>query len=268
MRCVVVLWADKGSIMARYVRFSLFGKPSWGLASETGVQPVEHSPFDGGTPAPAGSQLDWDTITLRPPTRPTKIVAIGRNYADHAKELGHAVPDRPLLFLKPPSCLVPHGANIVFPTGQSELVHHEAELALVIGRRTRNVSEADVPAHIFGYTLMNDVTARDLQRADVQFTRAKSFDTFGPLGPWIDTDFQPAAQRISLTVNGDTRQDAHLADMIFKPAFLVSYVSQIMTLEQGDVITTGTPSGVGPLVPGDTVTVTIEGLGSLTNGVV
>ncbi|MCA9515453.1 MAG: fumarylacetoacetate hydrolase family protein [Myxococcales bacterium] len=254
--------------MPRYVRFTLFGKPSYGLAQDEGVRPLAGDPFDGGRDEPQGEVLPWDVITLRPPTSPTKIVAVGRNYVDHAKELGNDVPKEPLLFLKPPSCLVAHGDDVVYPEGESELVHHEGELALVIGRRARHVSEADAAAHILGYTIMNDVTARDLQRRDVQFTRAKSFDTFGPLGPWLDTDFVPASQRLTVHVNGELRQDGRVDQMVFQPAMLVAYVSRIMTLEPGDVITTGTPAGVGPLVPGDRVVVAIEGLGELENGVV
>lgn len=258
--------------MPRYVNFTLMGKHRWGLVVDGGVLELTSSPYDGGPFAVEGETqgdvLPWDLLALDPPARPTKVVAVGRNYADHAAELGNDVPAEPLLFIKPPSCLIGHDAAIVYPTGQSELVHHEGELALVIGRRARHVAEADADRYILGYTVMNDVTARDLQRKDVQFTRAKSFDTFGPLGPWIDTDFAPADQRIRVHVNGELRQDSTLDKMVFQPRFLVAYVSRIMTLEPGDVITTGTPSGVGPLLPGDTVEVSIAGLGALRNTVV
>jgi 2-keto-4-pentenoate hydratase/2-oxohepta-3-ene-1,7-dioic acid hydratase in catechol pathway len=150
----------------------------------------------------------------------------------------------------------------------SALVHHECELGVVIGRTCRDVREGDAHAYILGYTLINDVTARDLQRKDVQFTRAKGFDTFCPVGPWVDTDFAPGSQRIMLTVNGEVRQDGRLDQMIFPVGRIVSYVSQVMTLERGDLIATGTPSGVGPLVPGDVVVLTIDGLGTLTHTVV
>jgi len=253
--------------MARYVNFTLMGKHRWGRVVDGGVLEVDGSPLDGGEPETVGDLLPWDLLRLDAPARPTKIVAIGRNYAAHAAELGNAVPTEPLLFLKPPSCLVGHDATIVTPTGQSTLVHHEGELAVVIGRRARHVAEADAARYIFGYSVMNDVTARDLQRKDVQFTRAKSFDTFGPMGPWVDTDFVPRDQRIVVTVNGEVRQDGTLDQMIFKPHFLVAYVSRVMTLEPGDVITTGTPEGVGPLVAGDVVEVSIAGLGALRNAV-
>lgn len=251
----------------RYCRFTVLGKHRWGLFTEDGIQPVDTSPYDGGTPQPSGEVLPLEAVQLEVPTTPSKIIGIGRNYADHAKELGNEVPREPLIFLKPPSALLPHEGVIRYPFGHSELVHHEAELGVIIGRTCRDVSEAEAERFILGYTLVNDVTARDLQRKDVQFTRAKGFDTFCPVGPWVDTGFKPAGQRINLTVNGVIRQDASLADMIFKVPFLVSWLSRIMTLERGDLIATGTPSGVGALVPGDRVEVTIEGLGTLANGV-
>jgi 2-keto-4-pentenoate hydratase/2-oxohepta-3-ene-1,7-dioic acid hydratase in catechol pathway len=253
--------------MPRYCRFTVLGKHRWGLVTEEGLQPVDQSPYEGGSPTPTGEVLPLEAVKLEVPATPTKIIGIGRNYAEHAKELGNAVPEEPLVFLKPPSSLLPHGGDIRYPAHMSALVHHEAELGVVIGRTCRDLSEADAAQAILGYTLINDVTARDLQRKDVQFTRAKGFDTFCPVGPWVDTDFVPSAQRISLTVNGETRQDGHLDQMIFKVPALVAYLSRIMTLERGDLIATGTPSGVGPLVPGDIVSVTIEGLGTLTNGV-
>lgn len=260
--------------MPRYARFTLIGRHRWGTVvddpSHPGewLQPLVGSPWDGGTPAPAGEPLAMDTLRLDVPTTPTKIVCVGRNYVEHAKELGHEVPTEPLIFLKPPSSLLAHEGAIVYPRGKTELVHHEGELAIVIGRTTKDVSEADAPAHIFGYSVLNDVTARDLQRKDVQFTRGKGFDTFCPIGPWVDTDFVPAAQRLVVEVDGEVRQSSTLDLMIFKIPFLVSWISRHMTLERGDVIATGTPAGVGPLVPGNVVTVSIEGLGTLRNTVV
>ncbi len=253
--------------MPRYVRFVLIGLHRWGAVTPDGVQCLDGSPYDGGTPRPTGEVLPWDVIQLEAPCTPSKIIGIGRNYADHAAELGNDVPVEPLVFLKPPSALVAHGGVIRYPIGQSQLVHHEAELGVIIGRTTRNVAEADAEGHILGYTLVNDVTARDLQRKDVQFTRAKGFDTFCPVGPWVDTDFKPASQAIRLTVDGEERQRATLAQMIFKVPMVVAYLSRIMTLERGDLIATGTPAGVGPIVPGNVVEVTIEGLGTLTNRV-
>jgi len=199
---------------------------------------------------------------------PSKIVAVGRNYRDHAAELANEVPEVPLLFLKPPSCLVGHGGAIVYPTGESELVHHEAELAVVIGRRARHVSVGDADRYILGYSVFNDVTARDLQRRDGHFTRGKGFDTFGPLGPWVDTSFTPRDQAVTARVNGEERQRGHLSQMIFGVAELVAFVSRVMTLEPYDVLATGTPAGVGPLAPGDIVEVEVEGLGRLSNRVV
>ncbi len=251
----------------RYCRFTLLGKHRWGIYTDEGVQPVDESPYEGGVPKPAGELLPFEVVQLEVPATPTKVIGIGRNYAEHAKELGNEVPTEPLIFLKAPSALLPHEGVIRYPVGISELVHFEAELGVVIARTTRNVSEAEAERAILGYTLVNDVTARDLQRKDVQFTRAKGFDTFCPVGPWVDTGFLPDAQRISLTVNGVVKQDATLAQMIFKVPFLVSWLSRMMTLERGDIIATGTPAGVGPLVPGDRVEVTIDGLGTLANTV-
>jgi len=251
----------------RYCRFTVLGKHRWGLVTEEGLQPVDDSPYEGGTPRPVGEVVPLVAVQLEVPVRPSKIIGIGRNYGDHAKELGNELPAEPLIFLKAPSALVAHEGIIRYPSGRSELVHHEAELGVVIGKTTRNVSEGEAEEAILGYTLVNDVTARDLQRKDVQFTRAKSFDTFCPVGPCLDTAFRPAAQRIHLTVNGVIRQDAHLSDMIFKVPFLVSWLSRMMTLERGDLIATGTPAGVGALVPGDLVEVSIEGLGTLANTV-
>ena len=195
---------------------------------------------------------------------PSKIVCVGRNYADHAKELGNEVPAEPILFLKPPSAVIAHGAKIVLPA-QSQRVEHESELAIVIGKEARNVSAARWRDYVEGFTCANDVTARDLQKKDVQFTRGKSFDTFCPLGPWIETDLDPSALRVMARVNGAIRQDGNTKQMIFPPPVLVEFITSIMTLFPGDVILTGTPAGVGPLAPGDTVEIEIEGIGTLRN---
>ena len=195
---------------------------------------------------------------------PSKIVCVGRNYADHAKELGNEVPSEPILFLKPPSAVIAHGAKIVLPP-QSQRVEHESELAIVIGKEARNVSAARWRDYVQGFTCANDVTARDLQKKDVQFTRGKSFDTFCPLGPWIETDLDPSALRVLARVNGAIRQDGNTRQMIFPPPVLVEFITSIMTLLPGDVILTGTPAGVGPLASGDTVEIEIEGIGTLRN---
>ena len=198
------------------------------------------------------------------PALPTKIVCIGRNYADHAKELGNEPPSEPIIFLKPPSAVIGPEDTIVRPP-QSQRVDFEGELAIVIGTTARNVEAAAWRAYVAGFTCANDVTARDLQKKDVQFTRGKSFDTFLPLGPCLETDLDPSALRITTRVNGETRQDGNTRQMIFSCARIVEFISGIMTLNPGDVILTGTPAGVGPLAAGDVVEVEIEGIGTLRN---
>jgi 2-keto-4-pentenoate hydratase/2-oxohepta-3-ene-1,7-dioic acid hydratase in catechol pathway len=210
----------------------------------------------------------WDEAKLLAPVIPTKIIAVGKNYADHAAEMGSEVPESPVLFLKPPTSIIGPLQPIRIPQ-QSEEVHHEAELAIVIGQVTKDVAIEDVGPKILGYTAANDVTARDLQRTDGQWTRAKGFDSFCPLGPAIDTDLDPQEDlTIVARVNGETRQSATTSELIFGVGELVSFVSSVMTLLPGDVILTGTPSGVGPIVPGDRVEVEIEGVGVLVNPVV
>ena len=192
---------------------------------------------------------------------------MARNYAEHAKELGNEVPREPLFFLKPVSAVIGPGEAIRLPA-QSQEVHHEAELGLVIGTRATRVSEEDARAHIFGITCVNDVTARDLQRLDKHFTRSKGFDTFCPIGPWIETEVPQGPRTILCRVDGDVRQRGSTADSIFSFERLVSYISHVMTLEPGDVIATGTPAGVGPIRAGQHVEVEIEGIGTLSNPVV
>jgi 2-keto-4-pentenoate hydratase/2-oxohepta-3-ene-1,7-dioic acid hydratase in catechol pathway len=224
---------------------------------------LDAAPWDGG--CEVGPVVEWSEGELRAPLfgrAPSKIVCIGRNYAAHAKELGNAVPSEPLLFLKPPSALIGPNEVVRLPK-QSERVEHEAELGVIVGKRAKDVAEADALAHVFGYTCVCDVTARDLQKKDVQFTRAKGFDTFCPVGPWVETELDPKDVRVRCTVNGQTRQDGRTRDMIFPVAALIAYVSRVMTLEPGDLIVTGTPEGVGPLAPGDSLSVAIEGVGAL-----
>ena len=201
---------------------------------------------------------------LLAPVTPTKIVCVGRNYAEHAKELGNEAPSEPILFLKPPSALLDPFGTIVRPAA-SQRVDHEGELAVVIGREAKNVRAADWRDYVLGFTCANDVTARDLQKKDVQFTRGKGFDTFLPLGPCLETELDVSSLRLTTRVNGETRQDGSTAQMIFDCAFLVEFISSIMTLVPGDVILTGTPAGVGPLNAGDTVEVEVEGIGVLSN---
>jgi len=199
--------------------------------------------------------------------RPSKIVAVGRNYLAHAKELGHEVPTEPLIFLKPTSAMVGDGDDVIYPRA-SRRVDYEAELAVVIGRRCKDVGEGDSFDYVRGYTCANDVTARDLQEADGQWTRAKGFDTFCPLGPRVVEGLDPSRLRIVARVNGETRQEGHTRDMIFPVQALVAHISSVMTLEPDDVILTGTPPGVGPVQRGDIMEVEVEGIGVLRNRVV
>ena len=205
-------------------------------------------------------------VKLLAPSEPTKIVCVGRNYVEHAKELGNEVPNIPLIFTKPPSSIISNGETIILPP-QSAQVEHEAELVVVIGKRGRHIAAENAKKHILGYTIGNDVTARDLQKSDGQWTRAKGFDTFCPFGPWIDTEFDPADAVVTCRVNGQMRQMASTRDIVFNVGVLISYVSSVMTLDPGDLIFTGTPAGVGELKNGDEVVVEIEGLGVLKNPV-
>ncbi|HVR42405.1 MAG TPA: fumarylacetoacetate hydrolase family protein [Thermoanaerobaculia bacterium] len=214
----------------------------------------------------AGTEVALHEVTLLAPVVPGKIVAVGRNYSEHARELGNEVPTEPILFLKPPSAVIGPEAEIERPAA-SERVDFEGELAIVVGRRSKNVSREQWRDHVLGFTCANDVTARDLQKKDVQFTRGKSFDTFCPLGPAIVTDLDPADLSIRTVVNGEVRQSARTSDMIFPPGELFEFITSIMTLEAGDVILTGTPAGVGTLEAGDAVEVEIEGIGTLRNRV-
>jgi 2-keto-4-pentenoate hydratase/2-oxohepta-3-ene-1,7-dioic acid hydratase in catechol pathway len=222
-------------------------------------------------PDPAG--LDFEPVPLEsadllPPATPSKIVCVGRNYREHAQELGNQVPAEPLLFFKPPSSLLRPGGTILLPPASSR-VDHEGELAIVIGQRARRLQpDFDVRAVIRGYTLANDVTARDLQKKDGQWTRAKGFDTFCPLGPWISDEVDPATGlALETRVNGELRQQGSTADFIFTIPQLLSYITAAITLEPGDLVLTGTPSGVGPLAAGDRVAIAAPGLGVLVNSV-
>jgi 2-keto-4-pentenoate hydratase/2-oxohepta-3-ene-1,7-dioic acid hydratase in catechol pathway len=222
---------------------------------------LDGPPWSGGRET--GVTHAWTEADLLCPALPSKLVCVGRNYAAHARELGNEPPPEPLLFLKPPSALLDPGGTVLLPP-DSARVEHEAELAVVIGRRAKNVARESALAHVFGYTCACDVTARDLQRKDVQFTRAKSFDTFAPLGPWIETELDPGASphlRVVCRVNGQVRQNGTTENMIFDVPTIVAFASRAMTLEPGDVILTGTPEGVGPLVAGDALEVEIAGNG-------
>jgi len=250
----------------KLIRFLKNDQPRYGLIEGEAIYAVEGSIF--GEFRPAEEEVAALTeVRLLAPCQPTKILAVGLNYRTHAAEAGYDVPLEPLVFSKPPSSVIGPLEPIVYPL-LSQQMDYEGELAVVIGRRVRNVPPEKAHGFILGYTCGNDVTARDLQRQDDQWTRAKGFDTFCPLGPCIVTDLDPAHLAIRTRVNGEVRQSATTADMVFNVAELIASISQVMTLEPGDVILTGTPSGVGPLQPGDVVEVEIEGIGTLRNPVV
>ncbi|OGO15799.1 MAG: 2-hydroxyhepta-2,4-diene-1,7-dioate isomerase [Chloroflexi bacterium RBG_16_48_8] len=238
--------------------------PSWGWVKEDRIGVIEESPFEPFRRQEA--LLLMDKVRLLAPVTPGKIVCVGWNYLVHADELNAEVPKVPLLFLKPPSSVIGPGQAIRLPP-QSNQVEHEGELVVIIGRQGRWVSPDESTQLILGYSIANDVTARDLQRSDDQWTRAKGFDTFCPLGPWIETELDTSDTLVKCSVNGQLRQMASTRDMIFPVRELIAFISSIMTLEPGDIILTGTPAGVGKLNPGDEVTVEIEGIGSLTNPV-
>jgi 2-keto-4-pentenoate hydratase/2-oxohepta-3-ene-1,7-dioic acid hydratase in catechol pathway len=211
--------------------------------------------------------LDLSGVKLLAPVTPSKVVCVGRNYREHAAELGNKMPDEPLLFLKAPSAVIPSGEQIELPRG-SQQVEHEGELGVVIGRvASKLLSSEDPLNYVFGYTCVNDVTARDLQRKDVQFTRGKSFDTFCPVGPWIETEIDPNNVGVETRLNGEVKQKGNTADMAFPVSFLIRYISEIMTLYPGDLIATGTPAGVSRMKHGDNVEVEVSGIGVLQNRV-
>ncbi|HEV7484259.1 MAG TPA: fumarylacetoacetate hydrolase family protein [Thermoanaerobaculia bacterium] len=246
-------------------RFVHAGSPSLGVAD--GDRILRYS---GGDAISLGEATN-DSISLADaellaPVMPSKIVAVGRNYAEHAKELGNEAPSEPIIFLKPPTAVLDPNGTIVRPL-QSQRVDFEGELAIVIGKTARNIRRDDWRAVVLGFTCANDVTARDLQKKDVQFTRGKSFDTFLPLGPCIETDLDPAALSLRTRVNGETKQNGNTRDMVFDCGTIIEFITSIMTMHPGDVILTGTPAGVGPLNAGDAVEVEIEGIGVLANRV-
>lgn len=247
----------------RFVRWD----QGWGVHDlATGlVQPILGTPWLDPATAPV-PPVPLSSLQLLAPCAPSKVVAVGRNYRAHAAELGNAVPAEPLLFLKPPSAIIGPGAAIELPV-QSTRVEHEAELGIVIGRRLRDARPEEALAAVFGVTCVNDVTARDLQRADVQFTRAKGFDTFCPVGPALVERSDLGDLAVVARVNGVVRQSGRTRDMIFPVATLLAFISSVMTLEPGDLVSTGTPEGVGPLAAGDVVEVEVEGVGILSNPV-
>ncbi len=205
-----------------------------------------------------------EDIKIESPVLPSKIVCVGLNYVDHAKELNMDIPEEPIIFLKPPTAVIGHLNNIIYPNSSKQL-DYEAEIGIVISKEAKKVKEQDANEFIGGYTVFNDVTARDLQQKDGQWTRAKSFDTFAPIGPCIETELNPMNQKISLKLNGEIKQNSNTKNMIFDVYELVEFISNIMTLKPGDVIATGTPPGVGPMNVGNTVEVELESIGALKN---
>jgi len=246
----------------RFCRFSYKGQVRWGILEGEGVRPLLTSPFTGVKDE--GELLPLKEVKLLAPVEPSKIVCLGLNYADHAQEFKLEVPEEPIIFLKPPTSVIGPGDEIMLPS-VSRRVDYEAELAVIIGREAYRVPEEQAIKYVFGYTCANDVTARDLQKKDGQWTRSKSFNTFCPLGPWIETDLDPSNLSIKLLLNGQVKQQSSTANLIFKIPSIVAFISSVMTLLPGDVILTGTPSGVGPIKPGDVVEVEIEGIGTLKN---
>jgi len=228
--------------------------------------PHSFADFEQGDKA----EIPLSAVRLLAPVEPSKIVCVGRNYREHAKELNHPIPTEPLFFLKPPSSVIGAGDEIRRPNALSHRVDYEGELGVVIGKRCYRLGENDdVRPYILGYTCVNDITARDLQEKDGQWTRAKGFDTFCPVGPVVAEGLDPwKGVRVQSHVNGQVRQDGTTVDFLFPLELLIQFISQVMTLESGDLIATGTPAGVGPLQPGDTVEVSVEGVGTLTNSVV
>ncbi|MBI2689012.1 MAG: fumarylacetoacetate hydrolase family protein [Acidobacteria bacterium] len=261
--------------MTRYVRFTFdHTAPStltdaagarYGVLEDGHIRPVRNL----FAPEPDGAVIDLKHVKLLPSANPTKIVCVGRNYAEHAKELGNEVPTEPLIFLKPPSSLAADGDDVVYPR-LSQNLHYEGELGLIISKSARSIDPANWRDYVWGYTCVNDVTARDLQRKDGQWTRGKGFDTFCPTGRWSvpieEVDFD--SLRVQTWLDGNCVQDAPVSDMIFPPGAILAYITQFLTLEPGDLIATGTPPGVGPMQIGSTVRVAVPGVGQVENSIV
>jgi 2-keto-4-pentenoate hydratase/2-oxohepta-3-ene-1,7-dioic acid hydratase in catechol pathway len=241
--------------------------PRYAVVEGPSVHPFSLAGFPSTNSATEAAGLSLDEVKVLAPVEPSKIVCVGRNYREHAAELGNKMPDEPLLFLKAPSSIIASGDRIELPS-QSQQVEHEGELGVVIGQKARNIRDDENPLdYVFGYTCVNDVTARDLQRKDVQFTRGKSFDTFCPVGPWIIDDLDPTNATVITRVNGEVKQQGYTRDMAFSVAYLIRYIAAIMTLYPGDLIATGTPAGVSRLKHGDTVEVEVSNIGTLRNSV-
>ncbi len=248
----------------KIARFNLNGEIRFGSVVGDQVSLFAGSPFE--SKELSGQSVALDQIQLLAPVAPSKIICIGMNYAAHAAEISQDVPDEPLMFFKPVSAIIGPGDTIVLPH-QSDQIELEVELAVVIGKQAKNISKGEVMSHIFGYTIGNDITARDIQFSDLQWARSKGFDTFCPLGPWIETDFDPTGKRLDSRVHGEQRQHATTKDMIFDVETIVSFVSENVTLFPGDVILTGSPAGISRITHGDSVECEIEGIGVLHNQV-
>jgi len=249
----------------KIVRIKAGDDIAYGVADAEGVLVYKGSPFVAWEPTE--TVVPWPNVKLLAPVLPTKVIGVGRNYEDHAEELGNDLPDEPMIFMKPATSVIGQNQPVVYPP-QSKEVHHEAELAVVISRPARNINAEDASQYIFGYTAANDVTARDLQRKDGQWTRAKGFDTFCPLGPAIETELDPLERlAVIAKVNDEVRQAGFTSDMVFGVAEILEYITAFTTLLPGDVILTGTPSGVGPVEPGDVMEIEVDGIGSLVNQV-
>ncbi len=249
----------------KLVRFLHRDIPRFGRLANDQIEMISGDPFNSIKPGAVSMNLD--KVQLLAPVAPSKIVAVGLNYRDHAKELGMELPKEPVIFLKPPSSVIGSNESIAYPP-ESKHVEYEAELAIVIGKTASHISVDAAQKHILGYTCANDITARDLQKRDGQWARAKGFDTFCPLGPHIETDFDPENVGISLRQNGVVKQESSTASMVYNVFELVCFISGAMTLFPGDVVLTGTPPGVGPVKIGDLVEVSIDGIGSLTNKII
>ena len=253
----------------KFLRYTTDNQKKNGILINGGVLEISHSLMDvaytlGMENLEKKEVYPLEDVKILPPVSPSKIICIGLNYRDHAVELNMDLPEEPILFLKPASSIIGHGDEIIYPP-QSKQVDYEVELAVIISKKVKNVRTVDALDYVAGYTILNDITARDLQQKDGQWTRAKSFDTFCPLGPWMENDFDPRNQKISLSVNGELRQDSNIKNMIFTVEELLSFISHIMTLNPGDVIATGTPPGVGSLNVGDVVEASVEEIGVLKN---
>jgi len=248
-------------------RFQASERIGFGVIEGDSLFEIDKDPVSAGLSGSVNKirQMDLKDVKLIAPVAPSKIIAIGLNYKAHAAEFGKPLPEEPMIFMKPSTAVIGHEDKVIYPVHMSHRVDYEGELGVVIGKVAKEVSSRDARDYILGYTCVNDVTARDLQGKDIQYTRAKGFDTFAPMGPCVSTDIDPLDLTIQTYLNGELRQNTSTKDMIFNVYELVSFVSHVMTLLPGDVITTGTPSGVGKMRPGDVVEVKIDGIGTLRN---